>query len=92
MRYAARIDPLQPEIVAALRQIGATVWVIGLPLDLLVGYRGTTHLIEVKTLVGKRAPKPAQHTKLQQEFMRTWTGGAIFTVTDAESAIKAVTA
>jgi hypothetical protein len=91
MRYAARIDPAQPEIVAALRAIGATVWVIGLPLDLLVGYRGRTHLIEVKTLVGKRAPKPAKHTKLQKEFMCTWTGGPIATVTDPESAIKAVT-
>ena len=90
MRYAARIDPGQPEIVAALRSIGATVWVIGLPLDLLVGYRGRTHLIEVKTLVGKRAPKPAKHTQLQKDFMLAWAGGPIATVTDAEGAIKAV--
>ena len=91
MRRAARIDPAQPEIVAALRKIGATVWVIGLPVDLLVGYRNRTTLMEVKTLVGKRKPKPAGYTELQESFMATWQGGPVATVTDVEGAIRAVT-
>ena len=90
MRRAARIDPIQPEIVAALRAIGATVWVIGLPVDILVGFRGRTTLLEIKTLRGKRAPKAAPHTDLQKSFLATWRGGPVATVTDVEGAIRAV--
>jgi hypothetical protein len=90
MRRAARIDPIQPEIVAALRAIGATVWVIGLPVDILVGFRGRTTLLEIKTLRGKIAPKAAPHTDLQKAFFATWTGGPVATVTDVEGAIRAV--
>jgi len=90
MRRAARIDPIQPEIVAALRAIGATVWVIGLPVDILVGFRGRTTLLEIKTLRGKLAPKAAPYTDLQKDFMRTWMGGPVATVTDVEGAIRAV--
>lgn len=90
MRYAARVDANQPEIVAALRKAGASVWVIGLPVDLLVGFRGQTMLMEVKTLTGKRAPKAAGHTQLQKDFMLDWRGGAVSTVTDVEGALRAL--
>lgn len=51
-----RSDANQREIVAALRQAGAFVCDLhsvgrGCP-DLLVGFRGTWHLIEVKTATG----------------------------------------
>jgi hypothetical protein len=51
-RYSAKVDRNQSEIVAALRQAGATVQPLhsvgqGCP-DLLVGYRGRNWLIEVK--------------------------------------------
>lgn len=39
MRHAARVDANQAAIVAALEAAGATVEVIGQPLDLLVGFR-----------------------------------------------------
>lgn len=90
MRHAARVDANQPEIVAALRQAGASVWVIGLPVDLLVGFRGQTMLMEVKTLTGKRAPKAAKHTPLQVGFMAEWRGGAVSTVTDVDGALRAL--
>ena len=53
MRRAAKIDTVQPDIVEALEKIGATVQSLGqvgsgCP-DLLVGYRGTKILLEVKT-------------------------------------------
>ena len=55
MRYAARIDDNQNEIVSALRKAGATVRVVtqggGLP-DLLVGYQGKS-LEKVKKLVNE---------------------------------------
>lgn len=90
MRHAARVDANQAEIVAALRNAGASVWPIGLPVDLMVGLGGKTMLIEVKTLTGKRSPKPARYTKLQQDFMAQWRGGAVATVTDVEGALRAV--
>ena len=68
MRHAARTDVNQPEIVAALRERGATVWVIGLPVDLLVGYEGVNTLMEIKP-----SPKK-QLTKLQTKFFDDWRG------------------
>jgi len=88
MRRAARVDANQAEIVAALRAAGASVWVIGLPVDLLVGFHGLTTLVECKSLSGKRNPKPAKHTQLQKDFMLMWKGGAVATVTDVESALR----
>ena len=90
MRHAARVDANQAEIVAALRAAGASVWIIGLPVDLLVGFRGQSLLMEVKTVTGKRNPKPSRHTQLQKDFMLTWRGGAVSTVTDVEGALHAL--
>lgn len=90
MRRAARVDANQAEIVAALRAAGASVWIIGLPVDLLVGYRQQSMLMEVKTLTGKRNPKPARHTQLQKDFMLSWSGGPVSTVTDVEGALTAL--
>lgn len=90
MRHAARVDGNQAEIVAALRAAGASVWIIGLPCDLLVGHGGQTIIMECKTLTGKRNPKPARHTQLQKDFMLNWTGGPVSTVTDIEGALSAL--
>ncbi len=49
MRHAARVDANQEQIVSALRAAGAFVWIIGLPVDLLVGYKNHTFLVEVKS-------------------------------------------
>ena len=49
MRHAKRVDANQDAIVATLRAAGAYVWIIGLPVDLLVGYNGHSFLVEVKT-------------------------------------------
>ena len=56
-RKAAKVDANQADIVEALRAIGATVTPAhtmgkGFP-DLVVGYRGETYLLEVKTEDGK---------------------------------------
>ena len=90
MRRAARVDSTQAAIVAALQAAGASVWIIGLPVDLLVGYQGRIGLMECKSLTGKLAPKPAKYTALQVEFMRTWWGPNVFTVTSPEEAIEAL--
>jgi hypothetical protein len=54
-----RRDANEKEIVAALRKLGATVEHIdgvgeGVP-DLLIGYRGTNRLAEVKVQKGKKS-------------------------------------
>lgn len=57
---ACKIDRNQPEIVGALRVLGASVAVLstvgkGFP-DLCVGYRGVNYLLEVKMPGGRLTP------------------------------------
>jgi hypothetical protein len=73
VRRAAKVDRNQAEIVAALRDIGATVQPLhavgaGCP-DLLVGFRGVNYLIEVKDW-----QKPPSQRKLN-DFQVEWHGG-----------------
>jgi Holliday junction resolvase len=87
MTYA-RIDSNHKEIVAALREIGATVVSLaamkhGCP-DLLVGYAGETMLMEIKK------DAKAKFTSDQLDFMGKWKGGAISRVDSVEAAIRAL--
>ena len=84
MRYAARVDANQQQIVSALRAAGAYVWIIGLPVDLLVGFRGKLCLMEIKTDSKKRL------TKLQEDFFENWTGGSLLRIESPEDALKAI--
>ena len=92
VRRAARTDSTQSVIVGGLRACGAYVWIIGLPVDLLVGWKGKTLLMECKSLTGKKAPKPKRYTELQKEFMAEWKGLPVATVTSIEEAITALRA
>ena len=84
MRYAARVDQNQDQIVSALRAAGAYVWIIGLPVDLLVGYNGQTYLVEVKTNSKKGL------TKLQQVFFEKWAGGCLERIEGPEQALRMI--
>ena len=84
MRHAARIDANQAQIVSALRSAGACVWIIGLPVDLLVGYNGQTYLVEVKSGPTKRL------TKLQQDFFAKWIGGRLERIEGPEQALRMI--
>ena len=84
MRYAARVDQNQDQIVSALRAAGAYVWIIGLPVDLLVGYKGHTWLVECKS-----GPKK-KFTKLQEDFFANWPGGTLCRVDGPEAALRAI--
>ena len=84
MRYAARVDKNQSEIVSALRAAGAYVWVIGLPVDLLVGYNGQTFLVEIKD-----GPKKAL-TRLQQDFFGNWIGGGLHRINGPDDALRMI--
>ena len=67
MRHAARTDDCQADIVKALRAVGAGVYYLKLPLDLLVCFKGRTLLLECKDDDGRIS-------KVQAEFMRDWPG------------------
>jgi hypothetical protein len=90
MRRAARVDETQEEIVKALRSIGAQVVVIKEPVDLLVGYRGKTHLMECKT--DRATDEGGKHglTKQQAEFLAKWNGGPAWIVQSPSQAIRAL--
>jgi len=84
MRQAARVDANQMQIVSALRAAGAYVWIIGLPVDLLVGYKGHTFLMEIKDGPKKRL------TKLQADFFENWTGGTLCRIDCPEAALRMI--
>jgi hypothetical protein len=84
MRRAARVDANQETVVSALRAAGAYVWVIGLPVDLLVGFRNHTYLMEIKVGPKKKL------TLLQEDFFDNWFGGTLCRVDGPEAALRAI--
>ncbi len=90
-RYAARADANRDQIVIALRAAGATVYDLRKPVDLLVGFRGTTIPMEIKRPAGpKGGTSGRKHTKAQASFLSTWTGGPVATVDGPEAALRAI--
>tara|TARA_R110002126_G_scaffold11885_2_gene52463 strand:- start:5227 stop:5496 length:270 start_codon:yes stop_codon:yes gene_type:complete len=84
IRRAARVDANQEAVVSALRAAGAYVWIIGLPVDLLVGYKGHTFLVEIKD-------GPKKHlTRLQQDFFGNWMGGTLARIDGPEAALRMI--
>ena len=84
MRHAKRVDANQDAIVATLRAAGAYVWIIGLPVDLLVGYKNHTFLVEIKTDNKKK------FTKLQTDFFENWAGGTLARIDNPEAALRMI--
>ena len=84
IRRAARIDANQTAVVSALRAAGAYVWIIGLPVDLLVGYKGHTFLVEVKNGPRKRL------TALQEDFFNNWYGSSLARINGPEAALRMI--
>lgn len=85
MRYAARIDNNKHELVSHFKMLGASVYDIKMPVDLLVGYAGRTALVEVKnpnTQYGRKGFNP-----LQSAFLQTWNGGTV-AIVDSLSAVE----
>jgi hypothetical protein len=94
VRRAARRDPNEAAIVAALRQAGASVYLLHTPLDLLVGYRDRATgelrcaLVEVKRPPGPRggATRSGQRLNPEQEaFVASWRGQWAVVTSPAEA-------
>jgi hypothetical protein len=84
MRHAKRVDANQDQIVIALRAAGAYVWIIGLPVDLLVGHKGHTFLVEIKSTSKKRL------TALQADFFKSWSGGTLARIDSPDAALRMI--
>jgi hypothetical protein len=92
MRHAARTDANKSTIVEALRAAGCIVYDLRLPVDLMVGVPGNpgvTLLMELKD--GRKPPSARGHTDVQARFLANWPAPTC-TVTDVESALRAVAA
>jgi hypothetical protein len=79
-----KVDANQKEIVAALRQMGATVWITsdcghGAP-DIICGYSGRSYLFELKSSGGRM-------TTDEIEWRDKWRGN-YYVITTAEQAIE----
>ena len=90
MRFAAKIDANQVEIVKALRMAGATVQSLasvgkGVP-DLLIGFANKTALIEVKD--GAKVKSKQQLTPDQIDWHANWRGGTLATVDSIDAALR----
>jgi hypothetical protein len=85
MRRKARRDTNEPDIIQAIKDMGASVVQLndpGIP-DLLIGLNGVNVLAEVKTDIGKL-------THEQTYFMGNWTGQAAV-VRTAQDVIELLT-
>jgi hypothetical protein len=87
-QYNARTDQNQAEIVAALRGVGAGVWYVRLPFDLLVGFRGRLYLLDCKT--GKEGFNERQKLSLRLLEACSCTATAVHDVDEALKAIGAM--
>ena len=84
MRHAKRVDANQDQIIIALRAAGAYVWIISLPVDLLVGYKGHTFLVEIKRTAKSR------FTPLQADFFKSWGGGTLVRIDSPDAALRMI--
>jgi len=82
-RYAAKRDASEPEIFQVLRKFGFSIEPMDKPVDALVGFRGRTFLVEIKT--GRKGYGKALN-KNQQEFADTWRGSQVVVLHDVQEA------
>ena len=92
MRFAAKVDRNQPEIVKALRAVGASVHSLapvgcGVP-DLLVGFKRQTYLLECKD--GLLAPSARELNDDQILWHLNWRGGPCSVVNSVGEALAAI--
>ena len=87
-KYANRRDANETEIIKALRDIGASVYQLDLPVDLLVGFRARNFLLEIKD--GDKSPSRQGLTETQKRFVKLWRG-QVRIVNSVDEAIRVVT-
>ena len=87
-RFNNKRDANEGPIVSALRKIGATVILLDQPFDLLVGYRGDTHIAEVKNPERPtNRNNPNGLTPAQGKTLETWNGNPVPILETPEQAV-----
>jgi len=81
MRYDAKRDSNEAEIICALHQVGAKVMQLD-EFDLLVGFRDKLFMLEVKTKTGRLNAKQAR-------LFRDWAGH-IWIVRSVDEALRRI--
>lgn len=96
MRRAARVDASQREIVETLRRVGAFVVSLaavggGVP-DVLCGFRGRWHVMEVKRPAGPRGGASADGQRLRETQRRfiALAGAPVHVVRTPAEAMEAI--
>lgn len=87
-RFAKKRDAVEPEIVRALRAVGAHVWQLDRPFDLLVGLRGRFTVLECKS--STRVRNDQQHQTDEITVCRA-AGLPVYRVQSVNEAIEAIT-
>jgi hypothetical protein len=88
MTYARKTDSVQAEIVVGLRRCGLQVFVIGRPVDLLVGVGKYWRLLEVKTPQKNGRKRPRKDQQRQDEFIRVTNTPVVTSLEQALRALK----
>jgi rhamnose utilization protein RhaD (predicted bifunctional aldolase and dehydrogenase) len=88
MHYKKRVDENQNRIFHTFIALGASVCNLstvgrGCP-DALIGYKGKTVLVEIKS------SNKAQFTEPQIKFMQEWRGGAVSRIDSVDAAIRLI--
>lgn len=82
-----RRDAAEPAVVAAFTALGCSVQSLDRPVDLLIGFKGVTHLVEVKTGTagyGKRLKAS------QEAWAAAWRGSPVHVARTHEDAVALV--
>ena len=93
MRRRGRVDANHTAIVSLLRSFGCSVISTagvgdGFP-DLVVGFHGVTHLIEIKD--GEKSPSKRRLTPDEEDWHSTWQGDPVCilkSLRDAEELVR----
>ena len=86
--YKKRVDENQKTLIHTFIALGASILNLstvgrGCP-DLLIGYRGKTVLVEIKS------NSKATFTEPQIKFMQEWRGGAVSRIDSVDAAIRLI--
>lgn len=90
-RYAKKRDASEQPIINALEKVGAQVFQLDYPVDLLIRFRQQWHLLEVKTPHGKAGEaRKDKRQEAQNEFIQTTDTPVVTSPSEALRAIGAI--
>lgn len=90
-RYAKKRDASEQPIISALEKVGAQVFQLDYPVDLLIRFRQQWHLLEVKTPHGKSGKaRKDKRQEAQNVFIQTTDTPVVTNPSEALRAIGAI--